>query len=338
MSIAALAGPGRSAVAALALVLAAWTATAFAQLPAKGVKPPGKVTLALQWLTQCQFAGFYVALEKGYYREEGIDLTIRPGASDSNPVQLVTLGAADFGTRWLADLMTAVDKGSPMISVAQILQGNGLVLVARSDSGIRHPRDFTGKRVGIWFFGNQIQFYALMSATGVDPEKVKVSPMQFSVKPFLNRQYDVINAMTYNEVLTLLAGGLKREQLRIFDFADYGLNFPGDTLFTRRAMLKDDPGLVRRMVRASLRGWTEALKNPDEAVRIVLKHDRTGKLAAGHQQAQMKEIARLARMGDRSLGAHSTEDVERVSGILAKHKLISRRLSAEEVVTNAVLP
>ena len=304
---------------------------------AQQAKPLDKVTLALQWLTQCQFAGFYVALEKGYYKEEGIDLTIRPGASDSNPVQLVSLGAAEFGTRWLADLIAAIDKGSPLVSVAQLLQGNGLVLVARTDSGIKHPRDFLNKRVGIWFFGNQIQFYALMAQEGVDVRKVTVSPMQFSVKPFLSRQYDVINVMTYNEYLTLLQSGLKREQLKVFDFIDYGLNFPGDVLFTRTALLKDRPDLVRRMVRASLRGWRDALEDPEAATRIVLKHDRTGKLDPDHQREQMKEVARLVRIGNRPLGTHVAEDVERVASILAKNKLISRRVPDGEIFTNAML-
>jgi NitT/TauT family transport system substrate-binding protein len=321
-------------ISAAALVVAFTPAAAAAQ---PVLKAQEKVTLALQWLTQCQFAGFYVALEKGYYREEGIDLTIRPGASDSNPVQLVSLGAAEFGTRWLADLIGAVDKGSPVVSIAQLLQSNGMVLIAHTDSKIRHPRDFVGKRVGIWFFGNQIQFYTLMSQSGVDVNKVKVSPMQFSVKPFLNRQYDVINTMTYNELLTVLQT-LKREQLRVFDFADYGLNFPGDVLFTRRALLKDRPELVRRMVKASLRGWRDAVDDPEAAVRIVMKHDRTGTLELEHQRAQMKEVARLVRVGNRVLGTHVAEEVDRVSAILAKNKLISRQLKADEVVTNAMLP
>ena len=331
-----LRGTWRTAAAnALACALVFGIAMQASAQPA--ARPLTKVTLALQWLTQCQFAGYYVALEKGYYREEGIDLTIRPGASDSNPIQLVNISAVHFGTRWLADLISAVDKGVPVISVAQILRSSGLVLVARADSGIRHPRDFAGKRVGIWFFGNEVQFYALMSQVGVDVSKVRVSPLQASFKAFLTREYDVINTMTYNELPTLLKS-VKREQLRVFDFADYGLDFPGDVLFTRSVLLKENPDLVRRMVRATLRGWRDAIDNPEEAVSIVLKRDRTGKLEPDHQLAQMKEVSRLVRLGDRALGAHSTADVERVIGILARNKLLSRRLGFDEVVTNAFLP
>jgi NitT/TauT family transport system substrate-binding protein len=320
---------------ALAPVLAACLPLAMAQPVAK---PPEKIALALQWLTQCQFAGYYVALEKGYYREEGIALTILPGAADSNPVQLVTMGSAQFGTRWFADLATAVDKGLPVLSIAQILGSSGLVLVTRADSGIRQPRDFAGRSVGVWFFGNEVQFYALMSQAGVDPARVKVSPLQSSLKPLLNRQLDVVSAMTYNELPALLRSGLKREQLRVFDFNDYGLDFPGDALFASRALVKDRPELARRMVRASLRGWRDALDDPDGAVRIVLRHDRTKKLEPVHQRDQMREVARLVQLRGRRLGEHSVDDAARTIEILAKGKLISRRLADDEVFTNVFLP
>jgi len=320
---------------ALALAMAMGFAAARAQPAAKA---PEKITLALQWLTQCQFAGYYVALEKGYYREEGIDLTIQPGAADSNPVQLVTMGAAQFGTRWFADLAGAVDKGAPVLSIAQIFGSSGLVLVTHANSGIRHPRDFAGRSVGIWFFGNEVQFYALLSQVGVDRAKVRISPMQSSLKPFLNGRLDVINTMTYNELPALLRSGLKGEQLRVFDFIDYGLDFPGDVLFTQRSLLKDRPDLARRMVRATLRGWRDALSDPASAVRIVLQHDRTRKLEAQHQRDQMEEVSRLVQLRGRRLGEHSTDDAGRTIGILAKGGQISRRLADEEVFTNVFLP
>jgi NitT/TauT family transport system substrate-binding protein len=320
-------------VAALALATAA--PGAVAQAPSRSAD---RVTLALQWLTQCQFAGFYVALEKGYYREEGIELTILPGAADSNPIQLVSMGTAQFGTRWFADLAVAIDKGAPMLSIAQIFGSSGLVLVTRADSGIRQPRDFAGRSVGVWFFGNEVQFYALMSQAGVDPARVRVSPLQSSLKPLLSRQLDVVSAMTYNELPALLRSGLKREQLRVFDFNDYGLDFPGDALFASRALLKEKPELARRMVRASLRGWREALEDPEAAVRIVLKHDRTRKLEAEHQREQMREVSRLVRLRARKLGEHSAEDSARTLAILARGGLISRIPATDGIFTNALLP
>ena len=324
----------RGARAAPALVLAFGIAAPGARA---AEKPLDKVTLALHWLAQCQFAGYFVALEKGYYRQQGIEMTIRTGAADTNNIQQVTAGAADFGTRRLADVIGVVDKGAPVISVAQILRSSGMVLVVRADSGINHPRDFANKRISIWLSGKEIQFYALMNQVGVDISKLKVSPMQYSVKPFLDGQYDVINAMTFNELPTLLKS-VRRDQIRVFDFVDYGLNFPGDVLFTRRAMVKDHRDLARRMVRATLQGWRDALNDPEEATRIVLKLDRTRKLDPDHQLAQMKDVSRLIRLGDHALGTHVKEDVERVVGLLAKNKMISRRLTDNEIYTNELLP
>jgi len=297
---------------------------------------PDKVTLRLQWLTQCQFAGYYVGLEKGYYRNEGIDLDIRTGAPDSDPIQMVTVGVAQFGTRWLADLMKGIDAGAPVISVAQIFGSSGLVLVTRVDSGIRQPRDFVGKRVGIWLF-NPIQFYSLLSQAGVDVGRVKVTGLHTSLKPFVSRELDVVNVMTYNELPSLLRAGLKRSELRVIDFADYGLDFPGDTLFTTRALLKGRPDLARRMVRASLRGWADALRDQEGAVRIVMKHDRSGTLDLEHQRLQMADVARLVALNGRTLGEHRAQDVDRVAGILANFKLISHPPSHADVYTNDLL-
>lgn len=123
-------------------------------------KPLEKISLALQWLTQCQFAGYYVALDQGFYRKEGIDLTIIPGAPDINPIYLVSSEVADSGTKWLADFIVAKEKTFPIISIAQVLQSNGLVLIAKAKSGIQTPHDFIGKCIGIWFFGNETQFSA----------------------------------------------------------------------------------------------------------------------------------------------------------------------------------
>jgi len=299
-------------------------------------KKLGKVTLALQWLTQCQFAGYYVALEKGWYREEGIDLTIQPGAPDLNPVYLVSSGAADFGTKWLADFLAGVDKNRHLVSLAQVFQSNGLVLLAKAKSGITRPRDLVGKRLGIWFFGNEVQFYALMRQLQIPLERLDIKPLKWSIEPFLQDEFQVITAMIYNEYLMVLDAGYRPQDLTIIDFADYGLNFPGDLLFTTTNTLKNRPDLCEKMVRASLKGWAYALNHPEEAVDIVLKHDKTGKLKRHHQLKQMREIIKLVRFGGRPLGWHDPEQVQRVVRILLDSKILSAPLRIEEVYTNRI--
>ena len=108
--------------------------------------PLTPVTLQLQWVTQAQFAGYYVALDKGWYKEEGIDLTIIPGGPDQASVDLVASGTRDFGTALLSDLVVSIQGNKPVIGIAQIQQKNGLLLIARKDSGIEGPKDFAEKK------------------------------------------------------------------------------------------------------------------------------------------------------------------------------------------------
>ncbi|WP_459916078.1 ABC transporter substrate-binding protein [Desulfocicer niacini] len=203
-----------------------------------GKDTPGeKVSLSIQWLTQCQFGGYYVALDKGFYTEEGIDLTIIPGATDINPIHMVSSDLADFGTKWLADFLASRGNNPGLISIAQILQSNGLIMIAKASSGIKNPRDFMGKQLGIWFFGNETQFFALMSKFDIPLDQLNIDALKWSIKPFLNGRFDVITAMAYNEYFRIIDAGYKKEDLSIIDFSEYGLNFPGQVIFTKDSIL-----------------------------------------------------------------------------------------------------
>ena len=299
-------------------------------------KPLEKASLALQWLTQCQFAGYYVALDKGFYRREGIDLTIIPGAPDVNPIYLVSSGIADFGTKWLADFLAAKDKGFPIISIAQILQSNGLILLAKAKSGIRTPEDLMGKKLGIWFFGNETQFFALMHKRNISLNKMHIDALKWSIKPFLDGKFDVVMAMTYNEYLRVLDSGYEEKDINIIDFSQYDLNFPGQVIFTNTATLKNRQDLCVRMVRASLQGWKWAMEHPEEAVDIVLKYDETRSLQKKHQLRQMNAVNKLIKYGNRPLGRHLPEQVVFVMKSLLENKVVSRKLDLTEVYTNQI--
>lgn len=299
-------------------------------------QPREKVVLSLQWLTQCQFAGYYVALKKGFYKEEGIDLTILPGATDINPIFQVSSKTADFGTKWLADFIAAKSTGAPLISIAQVLQSNGLILIAKSKSGIRTPYDFIGKQVGIWFFGNETQFFAMMNKLELPLDKIEIGTLKWSIKPFLNNEFDVIMAMIYNEYLRVLDSGYTEDEINIIDFAQYGLNFPGQVIFTHKSILENRPELCERMVRASLKGWAWAMEHPEAAVDIVLQYDETRTLEKKHQLEQMKHIVKLIQYGDRPLGHHSPEQVAFVMKSLVENNVIQNELDLEQVYTNQI--
>ena len=298
--------------------------------------PPEPITLQLQWVTQAQFAGYYVALDKGWYAEEGIDLTIEPGGPDLIPVDLLSSGAVDFATALLPDLAVAVQEGKPLISISQIQQNNGLLLLSFKSSGIETPQDFRGKRVGVWLGGWDAQFRALIAEAGLTTEDFELVPQGFSMDPFLEGDLDVASAMIYNEYHVVLEHGISPDELNIIDYADYGLDFPGDTLCTRRETCEQNPDLCVRMLRASLRGWQYAVDHPEEAAALVLKYDKSGVQTREHQIAMMNDIAKLVSVPLRPLGFTERDDVRRTLDTLVTYDVLDRLVQPEDVFTNAI--
>ena len=296
--------------------------------------PLEPLTLQLQWITQAQFAGYYVALDKGWYREEGIDLTIEPGGPDISPADAVATGTADFGTGLLADIIVAIQAGKPLVSIGQIQQINGLLLVAKKSSGIKQPQDFVGKRVGVWLGSWETQFNALVAREKIAPQDFELVSQGFSMDPFLDGSLDVASVMIYNEYHVVLENGVKPDELNIIDYADYGLDFPGDVLFTNRQIVEQRPDLSLGMLRASLRGWQYAIDHPEEAVDIVLKYDETGLQTKSHQLSMMDEIAKLIQVTIRPLGYIDRADVRRTIETLLNYGVLDRRMQPEDIYTS----
>ncbi len=318
------------------LILSATACTGSEKTPPPDDEPK-PITLQLPWITQAQFAGYYVALDKGWYKEEGIDLTIKPGGPDISPVDNVVNSFADFGVSLLPDVIVAIQNGQPVMSIAQIQQSNGLLLVAKKSSGIETPQDFAGHSVGVWLGSWESQFQALMQRENISANDFDLVSQGFSMDPFLNNELDVASAMVYNEYQTVLESGLTSEDLNIINYADYGLDFPGDTLFTRKEMIKQNPDLITRMLRASLKGWQYAVEHPDEAADIVLKYDKTELQTKQHQLAMMEEIAKLVQVSIRPLGYTDRADVRRTIETLYTYGVLGQRLQPEDVYTTQFL-
>lgn len=296
------------------------------------------VTLQLQWVTQAQFAGYYVALDKGWYQDEGIELTIKPGAPDIHSTDEVVNGVSDFGTVLLSDLVSAIaEEDMPLISIAQIQQENGLLLLAKKSSGIETPADFVNKRVGVWLGSWEAQFNALMAKEGLSNQDFRLVAQGYDMTPFITGKLDVASAMIYNEYHTVIEGELTPEELNIIDYADYGLGFPGDVLFTSRELVKQQPELAVKMLRATLRGWEYAIDNPEEAVNIVLKYDLTGTQEYEHQLAMMREMTKLVRINAvRPLGYIERQDLVNMLNALEEYGTITKSLAPEQVYTNEI--
>ncbi|MEL6236255.1 MAG: ABC transporter substrate-binding protein [Pseudomonadota bacterium] len=279
------------------------------------------VTLQLKWVTQAQFAGYYVALDQGFYEEEGLNLTINPGGPDIAPTQVLAGGGADVTVEWMPAALAAREKGLPMVNIAQPFKSSGMMLTCRKDAGVATTEDFAGKTLGVWFFGNEYPFLSWMSQLGLPTEGgadgVEVLKQGFNVDPILNGQAACVSTMTYNEYWQVIDAGLTPDQLVTFKYEDQGVATLEDGLYVLEENLAD-PAFADKMVRfvrASMKGWKWAEENPEDAALIVLEYDETGAQTEAHQIRMMGEIAKLTAGSD---GALDPADYERtVASLLA---------------------
>src|ERR1700735_3228419 len=181
------------------------------------------LTLQLKWVAQAQFAGYYVAAAKGYYKAAGLDVTIKPGGPDVNPSQVIAGGGADVVVDWMPSALAAREKGVPLVNIAQVFQRSGMELTCRVDSGIKTPADFKGKTLGVWFSGNEYPFLSWMAklgyrTDGANPD-VTVLKQGFNVDPLLQKQAACISTMTYNEYWQVIDAGYKPSDLVVFKYS-----------------------------------------------------------------------------------------------------------------------
>jgi NitT/TauT family transport system substrate-binding protein len=280
---------------------------ALALMVATAAHAADEVKLQLQWVTQAQFAGYYVALDKGYYSAEELDVTILSGGPDIAPPQVLAGGGADVMLNWMPSALAAREKGLPVVNIAQPFKTSGLMLTCWKDTGIKSPADFKGKTIGVWFYGNEYPFLSWMSQEGISTDGgadgVTVLRQGFNVDPLLQRQADCISTMTYNEYGQVLDAGVSEDELVTFKYENQGVATLEDGIYALEENLSD-PAFVDKMVRfvrASMKGWKYAEANPTEAAGIVLDNDESGAQTKAHQVRMMAEIAKLTAGSNGSL-------------------------------------
>lgn len=282
---------------ALALGLA-MTLTASSALAAD------KLVLQLKWVTQGQFAGYYVAKDKGFYEEANLDVEIKPGGPDVAPPQVIAGGGADVVVDWMPSALATREKGLPLVNIAQPFKRSGMMLTCRKETGITKPEDFKGKTLGVWFGGNEYPFLSWMNHLGLKTdggaEGVTVLKQGFNVDPLIQKQADCISTMTYNEYWQVIDAGIPEDQLVTFKYEDEKVATLEDGLYVLQKSL-DDPAMVEklaRFVKASMKGWDYARANPDEAATIVLDNDASGAQTEKHQKRMVAEINKLTEGSD----------------------------------------
>ncbi|MBT3197529.1 MAG: ABC transporter substrate-binding protein [Gammaproteobacteria bacterium] len=256
-------------------------------------EPLESLVLQLRWITQAQFAGFYVALDKGFYRQHGLDVTILPGGPNRSPAENLQLGATDVSIDGLLDILLLRQKeGVRLINIAQLFLHSGYSLSCRRDHGIEQLSDLDGKRIGSWFAGDELMIMALLSSYGITAE---IYPQNFNVNDLLEGRADCISTMRYNEYWQLLDRGMREEEIISFNFDTLGVSTLEDGLYVLESHLRL-PRLRQRLVRfiaATLEGWYYTQQHPEEALEIILDNDPTGMLDEKHQRRMLGIVMEL---------------------------------------------
>jgi NitT/TauT family transport system substrate-binding protein len=261
-----------------------------------------KVRLQLQWFTQAQFAGYFAAVEKGYYSEQGLDVQILEGGVDIVPQTVLAQGQADYAVAWVPKALASREQGAGITEVAQIFQRSGTYQVSWANSGITSAAGLKGKKVGNWGFGNEFELFAGMTKAGLNPGKdVTLVQQQFDMQALLRKDIDAAQAMSYNEYAQLLeaknpaTGNLYQpSDFTVVNWNDEGTAMLQDAVWANTQKLQNDKAYQDTTVKfltASLKGWAYCRDNPQPCRDIVVA--KGSKLGASHQLWQMNEVNKL---------------------------------------------
>ena len=290
------------------------------------------VTLQLKWVAQAQFAGYYAAAGEGYYEAECLDVTINPGGPDIVPEQVVAGGQAQLGINFVPSLLSAREQGTNLVNIAQIFERSAMREISWADSNITTPEDLRGKRVAVWFGGNEFELLATLAKYNIDKDNdVELVQQPFDMNLLIERQVDAAAAMTYNELAQVLetadpaTGELfQLDQLSIIDFYEEGTAMLQDGIFTTEEWLADEANqdIAVRFLRASFRGWIFCRDNVDACVDYVLEQGPA--LPRGHQTWMMNEVNNLIWPSSAGIGQmdpaifQQTADIALQFGVIAE--------------------
>ncbi len=280
--------------------------------PAAECTEPDDVRLQLQWVAQSQFAGYYVALDNGFYEDQCLNVEILEGGVDIVPQQVLATGGAEFGLAWVPKALVSREGGADIVNIAQVFERSGTLQVSWADSGITEPADWSGRKVGNWGFGNEFELLAAISKFNV--EDVELVAQDFTMNALLNDEIDAAEAMIYNEYAQVLeavnpdTGELfQPEDLSVIDYNDIGTAMLQDAVWVNADWIAEEGNedVATRFLTASFQGWIHCLDNFDECVEVVLNNGST--LGQSHQEWQLNEILALIFPATNGIGVMNSE-------------------------------
>jgi NitT/TauT family transport system substrate-binding protein len=292
-------------------------------------------TMRLEWVIQGQFAGPIVALDKGYYKEAGVEMELLPAGPDIKPAVTVAQRTDSFGIGHPNQVIAVRANDVPLVMVLQFGQKSATTYIARKESGISKVQDMPGHSVGLWFGGDEHEFLAMLDAAGVDKSDVDVISQGYDIVGWLNGDYEVMQVTLFNELLQVYDQGFEIEDLVFLDPTEYGVALVSGGIFTSEKMIEERPDAVQAMVNATMRGWKEAIDDPQAAAEIVLKYN--SELDLAQQVDQIKAMGDLICAGptmDGKFGMSMMADWETSQKVLLGANLIEQGITLEEGFTN----
>jgi NitT/TauT family transport system substrate-binding protein len=297
----------------------------------KQERPLRDVTLGLGWVHQAQFSGPYYADRHGVYAAEGLRVEFVPANASRDPLDEFLAGKYDFVIAQPDALIIARQKGHRVKAVAATYRIHPLVYVALQSSGIEKPQDFRGKTVGV-AYGHRLPLVAMLRHLGIDPGEVHMVQSGYGLDGLASGKFDVQGAWLINELIGARKANLK---LNVIAPYDYGITFYADVLVARESLIEQEPELVAKLVRATMRGWSEALQDPAASARLALHYDPT--LDLEHQHELLKASAPLVHTGMEQVGWMRAEDWEIMIATLHQEGLIPERPAVQDVYTTRFL-
>lgn len=263
----------------------------------KALKP---VKLQLQWYAQAQFAGYYAAVDQGFYKDEGLDVQIVEGSADIVPIDVLSAGDVDYAISWVPKVLGSIEQGAAVTDVAQIFERSATTQISFKDKNITSPADLKGKKVGSWGYGNEWELFAGMQKDGVGLKDIKLVQQAFDMNGFLAGDIDAAQAMTYNEYAQVLESKNPKtdklytaDDLNVINWNDVGTAMLQDAIWAPTEKLGDkafDDQTVK-FIKASIKGWAYVRDHPEEAAKIVTAAG--SQLGESHQLWMTNEVNKL---------------------------------------------
>ena len=295
----------------------------------KSEKELQKVSLQLQWLDQFQFAGYYIAKEKGFYNEVGLDVDIKKYKNDLLTVEEVINKKSTYGVG-RSTLIIDKSKGANIKLIASIFQSTPLVLLSTQDSGIKTIKDLIGKKVMMTKDAETAaSLMAMINKKGVYSKDFKKIKHSFNIEDLINNNTDLMASYISNEPFILNKKGIN---YTVFDPKDYGFDFYCDLLFTSDDEVKNNPKRVELFKKASLKGWEYAFNNIDETVELILKKYNSQHKTKNGLIFEAYQLKKLAYYNNKKLGDIEQSKIERIYDIYNVMGFVNKKFDFDDFI------